>query len=89
MMTFYTVLKLLDKYRMNPDQTIITVSKTAASINGTSANLKEGDQFPVSELVYGLMLPSGNDAAYALAEHFGYKLALTKSHKINISEMTQ
>ncbi len=88
-MTFYTVLKLLDKYRMNPEQTIVTVSRTAASINGTSANLKEGDQFPVSELIYGLMLPSGNDAAYALAEHFGHKLATTKSHKINISEMTQ
>jgi|APCry1669189034_1035192.scaffolds.fasta_scaffold870960_1 D-alanyl-D-alanine carboxypeptidase len=43
MMTFYTVLKLLDKYRMNPEQTIVTVSRTAASINGTSANLKEGD----------------------------------------------
>ena len=75
MMTFYTVLKLLDKYRLNPDLTLITISRTASCINGTSANLKEGDQFPVSELVYGLMLPSGNDAAYALAEHFGYKIA--------------
>ena len=35
------------------------------------------------------MLPSGNDAAYSLAEHFGQKVASSKTHKINISEMSQ
>jgi D-alanyl-D-alanine carboxypeptidase (penicillin-binding protein 5/6) len=40
-------------------------------MNGTSANLREGDQLTVAELFYGLLLPSGNDAAYALAEYFG------------------
>ena len=32
-------------------------------------NLKEGEKCTVRELLYGLLLPSGNDAAIALAEH--------------------
>ena len=32
------------------------------------------EKFSVRELLYGLMLPSGNDAAVALAEHFGSRL---------------
>ena len=40
-------------------------------VTGTSANLREGDQISMAHLFYGLMLPSGNDAAFALAEHFG------------------
>ena len=71
MMNFYTVLRLMEKSKLCFKQVIVTVSKTAASITGTSANLKEGDQFTVADLIYGMMLPSGNDAAYALAEHFG------------------
>ena len=31
--------------------------------------LEEGDQFPIIDLLYGMMLPSGNDAAIAIAEH--------------------
>ena len=30
-----------------------------------------GDQFSVWDMLHGLMLPSGNDAAIVLAEHFG------------------
>lgn len=36
---------------------------------GSSIYLKEGEQLTVEELLYGLMLRSGNDAAMALAEH--------------------
>src|SRR5699024_4380439 len=32
------------------------------------------EKLPVKELLYGLLLPSGNDAAVALAEHFGPRL---------------
>jgi D-alanyl-D-alanine carboxypeptidase (penicillin-binding protein 5/6) len=38
---------------------------------GTSAELVEGDSLSVWDLLHGLMLPSGNDAALALAEYFG------------------
>ncbi|MGW4643740.1 D-alanyl-D-alanine carboxypeptidase family protein [Sphaerisporangium sp. NPDC004334] len=38
---------------------------------GTSADLRPGDRVPVGELLYGLMLPSGADAAHALARTYG------------------
>ncbi|MGW3911684.1 D-alanyl-D-alanine carboxypeptidase family protein [Streptomyces sp. NPDC005070] len=37
----------------------------------SSANLIVGDKVTVRQLLYGLMLPSGCDAAYALADQFG------------------
>ena len=37
---------------------------------GTTAELKEGDRVTIQDLLYGLLLPSGNDAAVTLAENF-------------------
>ena len=48
---------------------IVTVSKKAAYQEGSSVYLKPGDQISMEDLVYGLMLNSGNDAAVAIAEH--------------------
>lgn len=50
---------------------VVTVSKRAASVNGSSINLREGEKLKLKELLYGLMLNSGNDAAIAIAEHIG------------------
>lgn len=41
------------------------------SNNASSAHLIVGDKVTVRQLLYGLMLPSGCDAAYALADKFG------------------
>ncbi len=41
------------------------------SKNASSARLIVGDKVTVGQLLYGLMLPSGCDAAYALADKFG------------------
>ena len=38
---------------------------------GTSAKLKTGDKIKLIDLMHALMLPSGNDAAFAIAEHIG------------------
>ncbi len=46
----------------------IKVSKYAANIGENSMSLSEGEIYSLKELLYGLMLPSGNDAAYAIAE---------------------
>lgn len=70
-MTCYVVLKLLEKFKIDENFTLIRVSENAANITGTSAELVEGDLLSVKDLLYGLMLPSGNDAAIALSEHFG------------------
>ena len=66
---------------------MLQVSKTAATVGGTSAKLRSGDVLSVWDLLHGLMLPSGNDAAMTLAEHFGQYLFETatrfKSNKQN------
>lgn len=45
------------------------VSKKAIGVPGTSLYLKEGDVYSTRELLYALMLVSGNDASVAIAEH--------------------
>ena len=46
----------------------ITISKKAATIRGSEIGLKEGEVITLRELLYGLLLRSGNDAAIAIAE---------------------
>ena len=46
---------------------IVKVDKRAVGIEGTSIYLREGEELSVRDLLYGLMLRSGNDAACALA----------------------
>lgn len=43
------------------------IPKEAVGMEGSSMYLKEGEVLTLQELLYGLMLPSGNDAAMALA----------------------
>nr|WP_318538928.1 D-alanyl-D-alanine carboxypeptidase family protein [Terribacillus saccharophilus] len=49
----------------------VHVSKNAVYTEGSSIYLEEGEEIPLKDLVYGLMLRSGNDAAVAIAEHVG------------------
>lgn len=48
---------------------IVTVSKKAASIHGSTLGIAENMQISMRDLLYGLMLHSGNDCAIAIAEH--------------------
>ena len=48
---------------------VVTVSYKAATTEGSSMYLKPNEKITVEDLLYGLMLNSGNDAATALAEH--------------------
>lgn len=52
----------------------LTVDKEAADIMGSSADLQEGDTLTVEQALRGLMIPSGNDAALALAKFVGKKI---------------
>lgn len=54
---------------------VITFSAEADKTQGTTCSLKAGEKITVRELLYGLMLPSGNDAAIALAEFLGPKIS--------------
>ncbi|MCA8958007.1 MAG: serine hydrolase [Planctomycetes bacterium] len=50
---------------------VVTFSERADRTGGSTAGVRSGERLTVGELLYGLLLPSGNDAAVALAEHFG------------------
>jgi serine-type D-Ala-D-Ala carboxypeptidase (penicillin-binding protein 5/6) len=50
---------------------LATASERAVFTEGSSIYLKQGEKMVVEDLVYGLMLRSGNDAAVTIAEHVG------------------
>ncbi len=52
---------------MKPES-VVTVSKRAATVSPHKAGLREGDRVTVEELLYAALLGSANDAAVALAE---------------------
>jgi len=72
-MTAWIILQRAEKNPKWLDEEI-RFSELAAATVGSSCRLKIGERLPVRELLYGLLLPSGNDAAVALAEHFGPRL---------------
>lgn len=49
----------------------VTISKKAANTGGSRLKINTDDKISVNDLLYGLMLRSGNDAAVALAEYVG------------------
>ena len=75
----------------------VKIPKEAVGIEGSSMYLKEWEVLTVQELLYGLMLQSGNDAAVALAIYCGgtvegftelmndkaHRLGMTQSHFAN------
>jgi D-alanyl-D-alanine carboxypeptidase (penicillin-binding protein 5/6) len=69
-MTAYIVLQEAANNAKVLDE-VIAVSAQAARTTGSGARIREGDRISVREMLYGLLLPSGNDAATAIAEHFG------------------
>jgi serine-type D-Ala-D-Ala carboxypeptidase (penicillin-binding protein 5/6) len=70
-MNIVTVFKLVRQFDLDLYRTKLSATRNAAYINGTRANLQEGDSLYLWDLLHGLMLPSGNDAAICLAEYFG------------------
>lgn len=61
-----TAIIILENCNLNET---ITISKKAAGTGGSRLGLKSGDKTTIHDLLYGLMLKSGNDTAVALAEH--------------------
>ncbi len=60
---------------------MIDITYAAENRVGTTAELEPGDRLSLLDLLYGLMLPSGNDAAVAISIGLGaYLLEHSKSH---------
>lgn len=66
-MTAYMVMKALNENRIKPTS-LVTISSNARKMEGSDMFLEVGDQVPVEDLLKGLIVVSGNDAAIALAE---------------------
>jgi D-alanyl-D-alanine carboxypeptidase (penicillin-binding protein 5/6) len=73
MMTAYIVAQLAAADAKVLDEEIV-FSEAADKTGGSTSDLQAGERISVRELLYGLLLPSGNDASIALAEHFGPRL---------------
>jgi D-alanyl-D-alanine carboxypeptidase (penicillin-binding protein 5/6) len=50
---------------------VVTVGPNASGVEGSSIWLSVGETMTLSDMLFGLMLASGNDAAVAIAEHVG------------------
>jgi len=71
-----TALLVLERVAADADflAEMVRVSVRAGTETGSTAQLRPGDRVSVGDLLYGLLLPSGNDASVALAEHVGGRL---------------
>lgn len=64
---------------------IVVVSHAAATVGESTANLREGDQMTMFSALCCMLIPSGNDAATAVAETIGTK-ALTLGWDLGLAE---
>lgn len=80
-----TSIMLVENCKMSE---MIEVPKAAALIGGSTVGLKKGDMVSAESLLYGMLLPSGNDCAYTAGYHIGGnienygKLATKKAKEI-------
>jgi D-alanyl-D-alanine carboxypeptidase len=84
-MTCILAIKILERLNLDAKKILKTITKKSANLIGTTANIKSGDRFKyfiinsiisIYDLFFGMMLPSGNDAAESIAEYFGKILYL-------------
>jgi D-alanyl-D-alanine carboxypeptidase len=71
-----TALVSLDIYQ---PQQVITIKKVVNE--GQVMNLVAGEKITVENLLYGILVHSANDAAFALAENYGYDLFIDLMNK--------
>lgn len=65
------ILTAIVAYENSNMDDIVEVSERAASIGGSTINLRKGNKVLMGDLMKGLLMSSGNDAAIAIAEHVG------------------
>lgn len=82
LMTAYIILQ------ENDPTSIVTVSEHAATAEGSRMGLATGEKISVKNLLYGLFIESGNDAATALAEfNAGSETAFIEKMNIQAKEL--
>ena len=66
-MNLITIISLVDKFKLDPSKIKATVTQKISGTTGTTAGLRENEVYTLLDLYYGMMLPSGNDAALMIA----------------------
>ncbi|MEV6834683.1 D-alanyl-D-alanine carboxypeptidase [Streptomyces sp. NPDC051133] len=80
-------VKLDHKVRIKKEYTDYVIDPVSKTQRYSSANLILGDSMTVHDLLYGLLLPSGCDAAYALADTYGTGSTTAQRTKSFIAKM--
>lgn len=74
---------------------LVKITEGATKNIGTTAHLKKHHWICLKDIFYGIMLPSGNDAAHLLSEVMGFILVNLKKdesfnpRKLNILDLTK
>ena len=55
------------------EDSAVAVSERAVASEGLAGGLKAGERYPAGDLIKLMLAASSNDAAFALAEHYGYE----------------
>lgn len=104
LMTYYLAKEDISSGKVNLEDEV-KISEEAAELNKagySNYGLEAGDKMPLSQLIYGMMTVSGNDAAMAIAEYLGgsekafvkrmnktaQELGLKSMHFVNASGIT-
>jgi D-alanyl-D-alanine carboxypeptidase len=66
-MTFFTAVEYLERRGIRSEMMMVRIPGVAEEMEGTSAGLRKGELLSMIDLLYGLMLPSGNDAAVVIS----------------------
>jgi D-alanyl-D-alanine carboxypeptidase len=77
----FTAIETIES--LPPDAPVITSESDLVSEFASQVGFAPGEQFTVEELLYGMMLPSGNDAARALARTAGAEEGDTDEEAVN------
>ena len=86
-MNLITAIEIIEELNINPRKMIVRVSKHASKMPGTSASLKVGMELSLLDLFFGMMLPSGNDAAFCVAEYLGSIVTETESFENTVYDV--
>lgn len=77
-MNLITIIKILETHNLVASKIRINVTREACTLIGTTAELKPGIELSLEDLFYGMMLPSGNDAAHQVAQIGGALIHLQR-----------
>ena len=68
-------------------QEIVTIAHQMISVEGSDIQLRAGEKITVENLLNGLLIMSGNDTAYALADYFGGKVSFVKEMNDKVAQI--